>query len=83
MQTSKINWTRQTRARRLGQIGLLMTMLLLAACAGLNQKPQPVNNQSTQSYKKYTAVQLEAIIRDEVSCGSAAKQALYDWSVGL
>lgn len=57
---------------RFGLTGPLMTMLLLSGCGSTSP---------TRVVPSYTKAQFEAIIRDEKTCGPAAKQALYDWAV--
>lgn len=50
-----------------------MMMILLNACAISNPVTVP----------KYSNEKIEAIIRDEKSCGPSAKEALYDYEVIL
>ncbi len=64
---------------RLGLTGRLMTLLLLTCCA-----PMKLGTSTSQTpHKHYTDAQSEAIVRDERSCGPAAKQALFDWAVSI
>lgn len=56
-----------------GLTALMMTASLLGGCADSRIETVP----------KYSNAKIEAIIKDERSCGPAAKQALYDYEVIL
>ncbi len=60
---------------RNGLTALLMT-ISLTGCGNTNSDSMP----TVQTVPHYTPAQIESVIRDQATCGPAAKKALDDWA---